>query len=149
MIAVCPRCDRALVVLSWRDMDVDVCPGCRGVWLDQGELEELFERTGARMDDPLLEVLKAEGHRSASRRPHLCPRCDARLREVPVPCGDDPRPALHIDRCPRGHGLWFDSGELHALLESLPPHCLAGKTLLFLSEMLGFSGTTQSGKDHT
>lgn len=149
MIAVCPRCDCALVVLSWHDMDVDVCPLCRGVWLDQGELEELLERTGARVDDPLLGSLNAEGHPSPSPLAHLCPRCDARLREVAVPCNDNSRAVLHIDRCPRGHGLWFDSGELQSLLELLPDHCFTAGTLQALSELLGISATHHSGKDHT
>jgi Zn-finger nucleic acid-binding protein len=41
----CPRC--TTTVLSELDRDgitVDVCPGCRGVWLDRGELERMRSR---------------------------------------------------------------------------------------------------------
>lgn len=136
MIAVCPRCDVALVVLSWNGMDVDVCPSCRGIWLDQGELEELLVLTGARADDPLLAFQQAKGCPSRSPRAHLCPRCDTRLKEVNAcrtPSGDP----LHVDRCPRGHGLWFDRDELRLLLESFPPECGVSRTVAALGDLLG------------
>ena len=39
----CPRCERT--VLDERERTgvvVDVCPQCRGVWLDRGELEKML-----------------------------------------------------------------------------------------------------------
>ena len=48
----CPRCD--VEVLEERERDgvtVDVCPKCRGVWLDRGELEKIIARA-AREPDP-------------------------------------------------------------------------------------------------
>lgn len=39
----CPRCDTS--VLDERERSgvvVDVCPQCRGVWLDRGELEKMM-----------------------------------------------------------------------------------------------------------
>jgi Zn-finger nucleic acid-binding protein len=39
----CPRCgDAALDERERSGMTVDVCPSCRGVWLDRGELEKLL-----------------------------------------------------------------------------------------------------------
>jgi Zn-finger nucleic acid-binding protein len=41
----CPRCYDP--VLDERDRDgvvIDVCPQCRGIWLDRGELEKLIAR---------------------------------------------------------------------------------------------------------
>ncbi len=41
----CPRCD--VEVLDERERDgvtIDICPKCRGVWLDRGELERLIAR---------------------------------------------------------------------------------------------------------
>lgn len=42
----CPRCDHS--VLDERERNgvvVDVCPSCRGVWLDRGELEKMLAFT--------------------------------------------------------------------------------------------------------
>ncbi len=42
----CPRCNHS--VLDERERNgvvVDVCPSCRGVWLDRGELEKMLAFT--------------------------------------------------------------------------------------------------------
>lgn len=42
----CPRCGGATLVATERqDIEIDVCPSCRGVWLDRGELDKLIERS--------------------------------------------------------------------------------------------------------
>jgi hypothetical protein len=35
----CPKCGRDLVEIDYRELKVDKCTGCEGVWLDPGELE--------------------------------------------------------------------------------------------------------------
>lgn len=42
----CPRCTASELVVSERNaIEIDVCPSCRGVWLDRGELDKLIERS--------------------------------------------------------------------------------------------------------
>ena len=131
---VCPKCDVPLFVLHFKNIEVDFCDGCRGLWLDSGELEELLARTGAQPDDPLLTFRLQDG-RVADGHRHLCPRCDEPLREVQV---DHPGSmVLTLDKCPRGHGLWFDADELQQLLTMFPPDCDAGKTIDGLNELFG------------
>ena len=60
MIPVCPKCDTGLFILHFKGVDVDFCERCRGLWLDTGELEELMARTGAAVDDPLLQFQKQQ-----------------------------------------------------------------------------------------
>lgn len=38
----CPLCDVAMREVERRGVRIDVCPECRGVWLDRGELEKLL-----------------------------------------------------------------------------------------------------------
>jgi Zn-finger nucleic acid-binding protein len=129
---VCPKCDIPLFVLHFKDIVVDFCDRCRGLWLDAGELEELLVRTGTQTDDPLLRFQRRDGRLSAGHR-HLCPRCDEPLREIEVERkGSTP---LTLDKCPRGHGLWFDADELQQLLEMFPPDCGAKKTIDCLNEL--------------
>ncbi|MEW6251146.1 MAG: hypothetical protein AB1716_10900, partial [Planctomycetota bacterium] len=73
----------------------------------------------------LHAALKAAGEGRAGRR--RCPRCGRRLAVVHVrggaetavrteaPRADGPR-AIELDKCPAGHGLWLDVGELGALV---------------------------------
>ncbi len=42
----CPRCPEATLVAADRqDIEIDLCPSCRGVWLDRGELDKVIERS--------------------------------------------------------------------------------------------------------
>jgi Zn-finger nucleic acid-binding protein len=38
---LCPVCDERLREVERFGVTVDICPGCKGVWLDRGELERL------------------------------------------------------------------------------------------------------------
>jgi len=33
-------------------IEIDYCRGCRGVWLDRGELDKIIERAGAAVPSP-------------------------------------------------------------------------------------------------
>ncbi|MDR5682593.1 MAG: zf-TFIIB domain-containing protein [Armatimonadota bacterium] len=107
MKVVCPRCDTRLLLLVFRDVEVDVCERCGGAWMDTAELQALLSRATMPDADPLMRSLSATAHRPDGAV--LCPRCDAGMVEV---CAGD----LRIDRCPEGHGVWLDGGELDHLL---------------------------------
>lgn len=38
----CPLCEVSMKEVERRGVMIDVCPECRGVWLDRGELEKLL-----------------------------------------------------------------------------------------------------------
>ncbi len=49
---ICPKCmDQVLVPLDRDGVEVDYCPGCRGLWLDRGELDKALERARPRALD--------------------------------------------------------------------------------------------------
>jgi Zn-finger nucleic acid-binding protein len=136
VIPVCPKCDVGLLIATFRDVEVDYCDRCRGLWLDAGELETLMRITGATAEDPLLEFqhrVVTDAHRSQQ----LCPRCDRRLEEIEVAS------SLHLDRCPRGHGLWFDRDELPHLLALYPADHNTAGTIAYLNDVLGVNPTNQ------
>jgi len=39
----CPVCDAKLRAAEKQGVEVDICPDCKGIWLDRGELEKLIE----------------------------------------------------------------------------------------------------------
>lgn len=39
----CPVCDETLREIQKHNVTVDICPGCKGIWLDRGELEKILE----------------------------------------------------------------------------------------------------------
>jgi len=50
----CPVCDETLREIQKHGVGVDICPGCKGVWLDRGELEKVIDMAGT--DGPSQEV---------------------------------------------------------------------------------------------
>lgn len=47
----CPKCQIPMREREKDDLVIDVCPQCRGVWLDAGELEKLSVREGGYYGD--------------------------------------------------------------------------------------------------
>jgi Zn-finger nucleic acid-binding protein len=41
----CPKCRTAMEPRARHGVDIDLCPRCRGVWLDRGELDTIIERS--------------------------------------------------------------------------------------------------------
>lgn len=44
MAMLCPVCATELQPVERQDIELDHCPTCQGIWLDQGELSELVRR---------------------------------------------------------------------------------------------------------
>jgi uncharacterized protein len=42
----CPKCGQKLSTVKCGSVEVDVCPSCKGVWLDTGELGTIVESAG-------------------------------------------------------------------------------------------------------
>jgi Zn-finger nucleic acid-binding protein len=97
-----------MVAFQLEGVEIDHCLACRGTWLDAGELEQLTELAGA----PSGELSRAlEFSREGSRTRRRCPRCPRRLREITIH-------DVVVDRCPSGHGLWLDEGEMETVTRS-------------------------------
>jgi len=39
----CPNCLVDLVISERKNIEIDFCPKCRGIWLDRGELDKMIE----------------------------------------------------------------------------------------------------------
>lgn len=49
----CPKCGQSLEATWFREVEVDRCTQCQGVWLDPGELEKLAGRDSHALSDLL------------------------------------------------------------------------------------------------
>jgi len=132
---ICPACREEMIVVEYRKIEVDICMFCRGIWFDANELElllgtlhlppeHLFRKPDAKLEE-------------AARK---CPYCRRKMEKVLA----GPGKGEVIDRCGRGHGLWFDGGELDAVVRGLqesaaagkPPHEASRKIGSFLADVL-------------
>ncbi|GIW35691.1 zf-TFIIB domain-containing protein [Meiothermus sp.] len=41
-LLICPNCETGMNEIQRNGVHIDVCPSCRGVWLDGGEMEKLL-----------------------------------------------------------------------------------------------------------
>lgn len=82
----CPVCGEALRTINRHEVEVDICPGCKGVWLDRGELEKILAYA-ATDGPPALDGAGIQG-------PPPPPRVD----DLPPLQGRAPQPAYHDDR---------------------------------------------------
>ena len=39
----CPKCGMSLTTSTMAEVEIDVCPDCKGIFLDAGELDKLLE----------------------------------------------------------------------------------------------------------
>jgi Zn-finger nucleic acid-binding protein len=45
----CPLCLHTVLDVTYHaGIELDICPNCRGVWLDRGELNRIVDETGSR-----------------------------------------------------------------------------------------------------
>jgi Zn-finger nucleic acid-binding protein len=104
----CPKCATALVHKSYKGlMEVECCPGCRGMWLDFHELDRLEDI--AFSEDHLKGSLI---HRETTTN-LLCPHCGKPLTEFQYRLY-----SLKLDFCHEDeHGFWLDAGEDERVLE--------------------------------
>ena len=102
-------CREPLIVVEREGIELDHCPWCRGLWFDAGELALLAEKTGRALTVGEGSALEPA---QTAEKPRQCPRCDRKMDKIYLGSS----PSVLLDRCGAGHGLWFDHGEVGALV---------------------------------
>lgn len=122
-----PVSNEPMLILELDEVEVDYCPVSGGVWLDACELELLLEDLDARKS--ILTYGKPP--KDKAEKPLRCPVCRKAMEKWSI--GDtDP---VVSDRCPRGHGLWLDKGELGRILSQAGHTDHVGRVAAFLNSM--------------
>ena len=114
-LVLCPVCDQPQVIVEFEGIELDVCADGHGTWFDGQELRLLFAaiEVPEALRDLEQRLTRIEGVGPKRR----CPRCRRKMHHVQAPA----RPApVTIDRCPNGHGVWFDPGELEQIVAAEP-----------------------------
>ncbi len=65
----CPKCGQKLSPEKCGEVEIDVCPSCKGVWLDQGELGTIIQNADT-FFHKCFRLLR--GH--ANKSPHMQPK---------------------------------------------------------------------------
>jgi uncharacterized protein len=102
--------------LMFRDIALDDCPQCGGIWFDDGELKKL-QSLG---DELCLHSLEdqARPHKdvvTSERDAKLCPTCNLRLVPYRYMYTSD----VMLDECDDCFGIWVQDGELEKMASYL------------------------------
>lgn len=119
MARSCPRCDVPLDLKVNRQVEVDLCPQCAGLFLDPGEFDELTRPImGASIEEEFQTfALPAKDCRycGTPATEEICSLC---FEEVQFRCPDDFQLMrvielgdILLDYCPSCHGVWLEKSE--------------------------------------
>ena len=101
----------------YKGAEIDVCPSCLGVWLDEAELADIVAAADDRWPPGVVEWAFARTERrlslsaSEDERPLECPSCACSLHEANYE-GDS---GVIIKTCQHRHGVWLNRGDLVTL----------------------------------
>lgn len=105
---ICPKCKASMrsICSKKRDVVIEQCEQCHGYWLDQNEIFKFVK------DKQKLEKFHFNGLDNIQATTLQCPRCD----DAKLETGTIPNFGHEVEHCKQCHGLFFDRGELHALV---------------------------------
>lgn len=107
----CLRCAYKMRVGHFKDIELQLCEGCGGVFLTKDVVERLAQHPDSEFRQYILRMeMSAMGR--PDRGPVDCPMCKARMEVASMP-----GTVHNVDLC-RAHGTWFDRTELAAYIEA-------------------------------
>ena len=68
-LLLCPNCNTSMQTVSRSGVELDMCPSCRGVWMDRGELEKVLGAVREDADDRGQSRKPPERESDTFRRP--------------------------------------------------------------------------------
>ena len=66
-LLMCPNCNVSTQQIRRFEVELDMCPQCRGVWLDRGELEKVLEMERVVVSDRTAPLASGPVWRSDER----------------------------------------------------------------------------------
>lgn len=106
-------------VITENGVLIDICPKCKGIWLDKGEIY-LFSKDPKCLREEIEKALK-----NSKQSIMVNPITNTNLVELTLFAGK-----LVIDYCPKTQGVWLDKGELERLssVKETQLHLMVDKT---------------------
>ncbi len=100
----CPKCGHAMETVKYEGIEIERCGGCRGLWFDMLEHEQLKAIEGSesidigssRIGEKFNEIDRID-----------CPVCKTQL----IRMVDRTQPHIWYEACSSCYGVFFDAGE--------------------------------------
>lgn len=107
----CPHCGRRLATVRVKDVELNGCGACGGIWVDNTSAQNLVKAPDTVFEDLATRCAAGARSRTKHAKTPVCAQC--RIPLDPVTNGQ-----LELDVCTT-HGTWFDAFELAALIRAL------------------------------
>lgn len=103
----CPKCRiEPMTQETYEGIEIDRCPACKGMFLDQGELLAMISQKMGNTADTLLFSATSDQMDGLEAD---CTKCNRPMMPMKGP-GD-----IRVDVCPHCKGIFLDQGELATL----------------------------------
>lgn len=79
---LCPSCQVPLVTLNRYEVEIDLCPRCRGVWLDRGELDKIIAHSMQHHEEQMAQGNADTRPLRPGERRHVYPPPEQRRRFI-------------------------------------------------------------------
>jgi len=112
----CPVCDNEMKTVSIKNIEIDYCDTCQGLWCDKDELERLAMLGRASLESsPIAKSLikDMQDIRTQKKSVLLCPSCEAGLEKLNYSYESD----IILETCKICNGIWVDDGELSEIID--------------------------------
>lgn len=100
----CPKCRAEMETVIFENIAVDRCTGCKGIWFDMLEHEDLKKLGGSESIDTGDPEMGSEYNKIDKID---CPVCKTRM----IRMVDNKQPHIWYESCATCYGLFFDAGE--------------------------------------
>lgn len=127
----CPRCKNELKSVLVKDVTLDVCDSCEGIWFDNDELSLIIKSTNEEISNSSISKSLVAGKNIPSdgtASEISCPKCELPMQWYSYCCDS----GIKLDKCHSCNGIWVDDGELKGIIDyldnataPLPPEKLA------------------------
>jgi len=112
----CPRCEAELRKVQVKNVELDTCNSCEGVWFDRDELRQVLDMNRDELEESAIShTLESEEEYQEipGRSEMVCPRCNGDLHRYNY----QGYSGIMIDGCENNCGIWLDDGELQKLFD--------------------------------
>ena len=127
----CPLCKVEMSKKAIKNIEVDTCDKCKGMWFEKDELRKAKDSADKDINWMDFEIWKQEDKFKADPRKLACSKCNLTL--VAINYG---KTNVQIDYCPTCKGTWLDKGEFEKIIESLTNELLTKPFSDYIKESL-------------
>ena len=110
----CPNCKHELKNLVYKDIELDQCLNCGGMWFNGGELRSTKDREDEFLRWLDIDLFSDPKQLSGSYSTMTCPQDQEPLYEISYDNAD-----IKVDVCRKCRGVWMDKGEYDGIIAFL------------------------------